>query len=393
MALTADAYLSEGLFDRMVQHRRFLHQNPEVSFKEFKTTEYLVGQLERMGYTVERPLETGCVAILGDASAPAIAFRADIDALPMDEEGDHKREFLSTVPGAAHCCGHDVHTANLLGVAEVLASEAKRRSKRFVLIFQPAEEKLPGGGNLLTQTGIFERLGVEAIYGLHTYPGLPAGQIAVKTGPLMASTNEVDIRIYGRGGHAAAPHETIDPIVIAAEVIGQLQTVVSRMVRPTDPAVVSITSIHAGSAYNVIPEQVDIKGTVRGFSLDTIKAIEVRMRAIIEGVASSMGGRGELYFNYGYPAVVNHDETTAHLTSVAKTVLGESAVHVLADPIMAGEDFAFYQQRIPGTFFFLGSGGESTGSVWPWHHPKYNADEDCMKTGVRLMVELALAGS
>jgi amidohydrolase len=391
MAFTADSYLSDGLFDRMVKHRRFLHQNPEVSFKEFKTTEYIVDHLQSLGYTIERPLETGCVAILGDPSHSAIALRADIDALPMDEEGDHKRAFLSTIPGAAHCCGHDVHTANLLGVAEVLASQVKSHSKRFVLIFQPAEEKLPGGGNLLTQTGIFERLGVEAIYGLHTYPGLPAGQIAVKSGPLMASTNEVEIRIYGRGGHAAAPHETIDPIVIAAEIIGQLQTIVSRMVRPTEPAVVSITSIHAGSAYNVIPEQVDIKGTVRGFSLDTLKAIEARMRAIVEGVASAMGGKGELFFNYGYPAVINHEATTAHLTEVATSLLGESAVHQLTDPIMAGEDFAFYQQRVPGTFFFLGSGGESTGSVWPWHHPKYNADENCMKTGVRLMVELALA--
>jgi len=389
--MTADTYLSEGLYDRMVQHRRFLHQNPEVSFQEFETTEYLVGQLERLGYLVERPLETGCVAVLGDPTYPAVALRADIDALPMDEEGEHKRGFMSTKPGAAHCCGHDVHTANLLGVAEVLASEGKAHKKRFVLIFQPAEEKLPGGGNLLTQTGILERLGVEVIYGLHTYPGLPAGQVAVKSGPLMASTNEIDIRIFGKGGHAAAPHETIDPIVIAAEVIGQLQTIVSRTIRPTEPAVVSITSIHAGSAYNVIPERVDIKGTVRGFSLDTIKAIESRIRAIVEGVASAMGGRGELFFNHGYPAVINNDATTSHMTHVAKSVLGDSAVHELSDPIMAGEDFAFYQQRIPGTFFFLGSGGESTGSIWPWHHPKYNADEECMKTGVRLMVELALS--
>jgi amidohydrolase len=375
----------------MVRHRRHLHQNPEVSFHEFQTTEYIVDHLTKLGYRVERPLETGCVAILGDDALPAVAFRADIDALPMDEEGSHKQEFMSRNAGAAHCCGHDVHTANLLGVAEVLASEATKHSKRFVLIFQPAEEKLPGGGNLLVQTGILERLGVKSIYGLHTYPGLPAGKIAVKSGPLMASTNEVDIRIYGKGGHAAAPHETIDPIVIAAEVISQLQTVVSRLVRPTDPAVVSITSIHAGSAYNVIPERVDIKGTVRGFSIGTINTIEERMRSIVEGVALALGGRGELDFNYGYPAVVNHPDTTTHLTTVASTVLGEASVIQLEDPIMAGEDFAFYQRQIPGTFFFLGSGGESTGSVWPWHHPKYNADEECMKTGVRLMVELALA--
>lgn len=375
----------------MVEHRRYLHQYPEVSFHEYQTTEYIVGQLETLGYRVERPLETGCVAVLGDASLPALAFRADIDALPMDEEGVHKQGYMSTNPGVAHCCGHDVHTANLLGVAEVLAAEVAALNKRIVLIFQPGEEKLPGGGNLLTQTGILDRLGVEGIYGLHTFPGLPAGQVAVKTGALMASTNEVDIRIYGKGGHAAAPHETVDPIVIAAEVIGQLQTVVSRLVRPTDPAVVSITSVHAGSAYNVTPERVDLKGTVRGFSKTTITAIEARMRAIVEGVSSALGGRAELDFNYGYPAVVNHIATTTHFTQVASRLLGESNVHQMDDPIMAGEDFAFYQQHIPGTFFFLGSGGESTGSVWPWHHPQYNADEACMKTGVRLMVDLAFS--
>lgn len=389
MAHITDRHFADELFDRMVSHRRYLHQNPEVSFKEYRTTEYLVRHLEQMGYNVERPLETGCVAVLGDATLPAIALRADIDALPMDEEGDHKREFMSQIPGAAHCCGHDMHMANLLGVAEVLAGSGVPTDRKFVLIFQPGEEKLPGGGNLLTQTGILEALDVKSIYGLHTYPGLPAGKVAVKSGPLMASTNEIDIRIYGRGGHAAAPHEAVDPIVIAAEVIGQLQTIVSRLVRPTDPAVVSVTSIHAGSAYNVIPERVDLKGTVRTFSVDTTKKIEQRMRAIVEGVASAMGGRGELDFNHGYPAVMNDEATTARLIKVAETVLGAESVNTLSDPIMAGEDFAFYQQRIPGTFFFLGSGGESTGSIWPWHHPKYNADEDCMKTGVRLMVELA----
>jgi len=377
--------ITDALFKRMVEHRRHLHRNPEVSFKEYETTEYIVAQLQALGFEVHRPLETGCVATMGDGPIPTIALRADIDALPMTEEGEHKAEFMSERPGAAHCCGHDIHTANLLGVAELMASRRESLKRKVVLVFQPGEEKLPGGGNLLTQEGILERLGVKSIYGLHTYPGLPSGKIAVKDGPLMAATNEIDIRIYGRGGHAAAPHENVDPVVIAAQVITQLQTVVSRLMRPTDPSVLSITSIHAGTAYNVIPELVEMKGTVRAFSLETTRKIEARIREIVEMTAQAMGGRGELDFNYGYPAVINDKETTALLVATAKGILGEDAVLELADPIMAGEDFAFYQQKIPGTFFFLGSGGESTGSVWPWHHPKYNADESCMKAGAEVL--------
>lgn len=384
--------LNDVLYEQMVDNRRHLHRNPEVSFKEFNTTEYIVTRLEQLGYRVERPLETGCVAILevDNPTKSTIALRADIDALPMQEEGDHKKDFLSTNPGVAHCCGHDVHTANLLGVATYLADNRSDLKRNVVLIFQPGEEKLPGGGNLITQTGILERLGVKSIFGLHTYPGLPAGEIAVKAGPLMASTNEVDIRIYGKGGHAAAPHEVVDPVMIAANVINQLQTVVSRLMRPTDPAVVSITSIHAGTAYNVIPELVEMKGTVRAFSMETTLKIEERMRSIVESVAAMHGGRGELDFRHGYPAVINNDKSTEQFVALATSALGADRVHILKDPIMAGEDFAFYQQRIPGTFFFLGSGGENTGSVWPWHHPRYNADETSMRTGFALMVNLVL---
>ena len=384
--------LNDVLYEQMVDNRRHLHRNPEVSFKEFNTTEYIVTRLVQLGYRVERPLETGCVAILevDNPTKSAIALRADIDALPMQEEGDHKKDFLSTNPGVAHCCGHDVHTANLLGVATYLADSKNDLKRNVVLIFQPGEEKLPGGGNLITQTGILERLGVKSIFGLHTYPGLPAGEIAVKAGPLMASTNEVDIRIYGKGGHAAAPHEVVDPVMIAANVINQLQTVVSRLMRPTDPAVVSITSIHAGTAYNVIPELVEMKGTVRAFSMETTLKIEERMRSIVESVAVMHGGRGELDFRHGYPAVINNDKSTEQFVALATAALGADRVHILKDPIMAGEDFAFYQQRIPGTFFFLGSGGEKTGSVWPWHHPRYNADETSMRTGFALMIKLVL---
>lgn len=382
----------DAVYTQMVTHRRHLHRNPEVSFHEFETTRYICEILEQLGLEVHRPLETGCVAVLrGELEGPVTGLRADIDALPIQEEGEHKEVFLSTIPGVAHCCGHDVHTANLLGVATILAGMKEKVRGTVVLIFQPGEEKLPGGGFLLTQTGILQKLGVQEIYGLHTHPGYPAGEIAVKEGPLMASTNEISMRLTGKGGHAASPHETVDPVLMASHIITQLQSVVSRNVRPTEPAVVSVTSIHGGTAFNIIPETVELKGTVRAFSKELTDLLEARIRAIVEQTATAFGGKGELFFERGYPAVVNAAPTTKRLVAIAESTLGSENVHQLTDPIMAGEDFAFYQQQFPGTFFFLGSGGEATGSVWTWHHPRYNADEACMKTGMKLMVQLVTA--
>jgi len=384
--------LDSSLFQRMVAHRRHLHQHPEVSYKEFETTAYIVEHLQQWGYEVERPLETGCLGLIRaeQASRPPLALRADIDALPIQEEGEHKKDFISKHPGVAHCCGHDMHTANLLGVAEFLSTQRSNLKQDVVLIFQPAEESLPGGGRLLAETGFLERHKVASVFGLHTFPGLPAGEIGVRVGPLMASPNEFDIEIIGRGGHAAAPHETIDPINIASHLVVELQSIVSRYIKPTEPAVVSVTSFHAGTTYNVIPEKVQLKGTVRTFSVETRSLIEHRMREMIQHTATMYGAEATLDFRYGYPAVINDPATTEILIAQANHLVGEDKVHLLDEPIMAGEDFSFYQQRVPGTFFFLGSGGASTGSVYPWHHPKYNADEEAMKTGFRLMSSLVI---
>lgn len=378
-------------FDYMVQTRRYLHKNPEVSFREYDTTEYIVHELKKLGIRAERPLDTGCIGVIeGKKSDRSIALRADIDALAMEEEGDHKKEFMSERPGAAHCCGHDAHTANLLGAASVLTDLQDQIEGKIVLVFQPAEEKLPGGAKVMLDSGILQKHGVQKIFGLHTYPFLEPGQIGTKPGQFMAGTNEFEIDIIGKGGHAAAPHQAVDPIVMAANIITQFQTVVSRCVDPAEPAVVTVGKITGGSAHNVIPEKVSIIGTVRTFSDDVTKAIHDRMEAIVKGVTESMGGSYKANFELGYPPVLNDEESAKFLADTARQLLGNKNVHELEKPVMAGEDFAFYQKEIPGAFFYLGSGSDEANSKWSWHHPRYNVDEKCFLAGAALMAGIAL---
>jgi amidohydrolase len=382
---------AEKYFDYMVQTRRHLHKNPEISFKEYDTTDYILHELKKMGIETERPLETGCVGVIeGKPSGRTIALRADIDALEMDEEGDIKKEFFSERPGAAHCCGHDAHTANLLGTAKILSEMKEELDGKVVLVFQPAEEKLPGGAKVMTDSGVLQKHGVQEIYGLHTNPNYNPGQIAVKPGPFMAFTSEFKIKIIGKGGHAATPHTAIDPIVLASHVITQLQTIVSRTLDPTEPAVVTVGKIQAGSAFNVIPEKAELNGTVRAFSLETGRIIKKRMEEIVKSTAEGAGGSYLFDFNEGYPAVINDENCTEKLQGAARKVLGDENVIDLQRPIMAGEDFAFYQQQFPGAFFFLGSGSDESDSKWSWHHPRYNVDERAFLTGAALMAGLAL---
>ena len=375
---------------KMVEMRRHIHRHPELSYQEFQTTEYIIGKLQELGIPVDRPLETGCVGIIegGRQSDRVIALRADIDALPIQEEGDHKKEFLSEKEGVAHCCGHDSHTANLLGTAQILSVLQDEIEGTVLLVFQPGEEKLPGGGRMLCETGYLQEKGVDVIYGLHSSPLHKPGTIAVRKGPLMARPDEFRIEIIGKGGHAAAPHMTVDPIVLAARIVNDLQTIVSRNVNPTEPAVVTVGKITGGTAHNIIPEKVEMIGTVRTFSEETAKMIEKQIEAIVKGVTESAGATYNFSFDYGYPAVINTEWATDILIDTAGAMNGNTDVEIMDDPIMAGEDFAFYQLHFPGVFFFLGSGSEETGSTHTWHHPKYNIDEECFKTGAALMASL-----
>lgn len=375
----------------MVQTRRYLHKNPEVSFKEFDTTDYIIHELKKMGLEAHRPLDTGCIAIIdGKPSDRVIALRADIDALAMDEEGDAKKEFYSERPGAAHCCGHDAHTANLLGAANIINELSDQLDGKVVLIFQPGEESLPGGGRMLTENGILQKLGVQEIYGLHMNPNFKPGQIALKEGALMARPDEFEIEITGKGGHAAAPHQAIDPIVLMAQAITQFQTIISRSVDPTEPAVVTVGKVRAGSTYNVIPGKAEMIGTIRTFSKTVADLISSRMDKILKGITEGAGASYTFTFNEGYPAVVNDPRCTKKLMGSAESMFGSISVVEMERPLMAGEDFAFYQQQFPGAFFFLGSGSDKADSKWSWHHPKYNIDEQAFLTGSALMAGLAL---
>lgn len=374
----------------MVDMRRHLHRHPELSYQEFETTEYILERLQGMRIPADRPLETGCVGIIegGKKSDRVIALRADIDALPIQEEGDHKKEFLSENKGVAHCCGHDSHTANLLGTAKILSELKEEIEGTVLLVFQPGEEKLPGGGRMLCETGYLQEKGMDVIYGLHSSPLHKPGTIALRKGPLMARPDEFKIEIIGKGGHAAAPHLAVDPIVLAAQVVNDIQTIVSRTVNPTEPAVVTVGKISGGTAHNIIPGKVEMIGTVRTFSEDTANMIKDRIEAIVKGITESAGASYTFEFDFGYPAVINTDWATDVVIKTASEIIGEDQVQLLDDPIMAGEDFAFYQQHFPGVFFFLGSGREETGSTHTWHHPQYNIDEECFKTGAALMASL-----
>lgn len=381
---------TKAYHDDMISDRRHLHRNPELSYEEFETTEFIVEKLKELDISVDRPLETGCIGVIegGEPSDRVVALRADIDALAISEEGAHKNEFLSKNKGVAHCCGHDGHTATMLGVARILTDLKEDIEGTVLLVFQPGEEKLPGGGRLLCETGYLQEKGVDVIYGLHSSPDFRPGQIAVRKGPLMARPDEFKVEIIGKGGHAATPHEAVDPIVMASQVVNQLQTIVSRNVAPTEPAVVTIGKISGGSAHNIIPAKVEMLGTVRTFAQQTADMIKDRIEEIVQGVTKSSGGSYSFDFDYGYPAVDNTDWTTDNVIESASEMLGNENVVLLDDPIMAGEDFAFYQQYFPGTFFFLGSGRKESGSTYSWHHPKYNIDEECFTTGAALMASL-----
>lgn len=385
--------LVEKYHHEMIDTRRYLHRNPEVSYKEFETTKFIKSRLDELGIKYESPLETGCVGIIEGKikSDKVIALRADIDALAMEEEGDFKKDFFSQNLGVAHCCGHDAHTANLLGAAKILMELRSEVQGKILLIFQPGEEKLPGGGKLLCKTGFLQDQKVDAIFGLHTSPSHKPGTIATRVGPLMASPDEFEIEIFGKGGHAARPHEAIDPIVLASQFITSAQSIVSRSVDPTEPAVVTVGRIEGGTAHNIIPEKVKLWGTVRTFQKKTQELIKARLEALVKGITESAGGSYSFHFNYGYPPVINSEKEANLVMQTTKDLFGEQSLIEMERPTMAGEDFAFYQEILPGAFFFVGSGSPDSESTYVWHHPKYNVDDRFFLTAAPLMISLALS--
>lgn len=370
--------------DVIKEWRRHLHQNPEIMYEVEETAAFVAEKLRAFGCdeVVEGLGRTGVVGIIkgtkGDG--PVVGLRSDMDALPILEETELPH--ASTKPGMMHACGHDGHTAMLLGAAEHLC-ETRGFTGSVAVIFQPAEEG-GAGAKAMIDDGLFERFAIDEVYGMHNYPGIPVGEFCMKSGPVMAATDLFSITVTGVGGHAARPHVGIDPIVASAQIITALQSIASRNADPLESLVVSVTTIHAGNADNVIPERVELTGTVRTLIPDMRDLAEKRMNEIIPSVAQAMGCTAELHYERNYPVVVNHERETEFAASIASKIVGADKVETAMAPVMGGEDFAYMLEGRPGAFVFTGNGADSANL----HSPHYDFNDDIIPLGTSYWVEL-----
>ncbi|MGZ9793676.1 M20 peptidase aminoacylase family protein [Bacillus atrophaeus] len=371
---------NDALNKRLINMRRDLHEHPELSFEEFETTKKIRRWLEEENIEIlDVPqLETGVIAeIKGHADGPVIAVRADIDALPIHEQTN--LPFASKTDGTMHACGHDFHTASIIGTA-ILLNKRKDELKGTVrFIFQPAEE-IAAGARKVIEAGVLD--GVSAIFGMHNKPDLPVGTIGLKEGPLMASVDRFELVIKGKGGHAGIPNNSIDPIAAAGQIISGLQSVVSRNISSLQNAVVSITRIQGGSSWNVIPDQAEMEGTVRTFQKEAREAVPEHMKRIAEGIAAGYGAQAEFRWFPYLPSVMNDDQFL-NAASEAAARLGYQTVPAEQSP--GGEDFALYQEKIPGFFAWMGTNGTEE-----WHHPAFTLDEEALQVAARYFAELAV---
>ena len=372
----------------LIQIRRDIHANPELGFQETRTSQLVADRLTEWGVEVHRGIaKTGVVGVVRGKSAGsgrAIGLRADMDCLPMHETGE--RPHKSRAAGRMHACGHDGHTTMLLGAARYLA-QTRNFDGTAYLIFQPAEEG-GGGGRVMVEEGLFERFPCEAVYALHTWPGLPAGQMAVRAGPMMAATDEIKIKVRGTGGHAALPHFAVDPVVVTAHIITALQTIASRNANPVDAIVVSLCSMQTSQvgAFNVIPGHVELIGTVRTFRPETREMAERRIKEISTAVAQGLGASAEVDYRRGYPATVNTEKEAAFAARVGEKVFGKANVITDGEPTMGGEDFSFMLQACPGAYVFLGQGGGPTACFL--HNPAYDFNDDVIPLGASFLSAL-----
>jgi hippurate hydrolase len=376
----------------MTAIRRDLHAHPELCFEEQRTSDLIADQLTEWGIPIYRGLgKTGVVAILKHGSSTrAVGLRADIDALPMSERNTFAH--ASRHPGKMHACGHDGHTATLLAAARHLATHRDYDGTVY-LVFQPAEEG-GGGAREMIADGLFERFPMEAMFGLHNWPGLAVGQFAISNGPCFASSNEFHITIHGKGSHAAMPHLGIDPVLVACQMVQAFQTIITRNKRPVESGVISVTMVHAGEATNVVPDRCEIQGTVRTFTLEVLELIEQRMQAIAEHTCAAFGARCEFAFKRNYPPTINHPAETAFARGVLSDLVG--ADNVLAfEPTMGAEDFSYFLQALPGAYFVMGNGegdhregGHGLGPC-TLHNPSYDFNDTLIPLGATAWVRLA----
>ncbi|MBI0061687.1 amidohydrolase [Gilliamella sp. M0320] len=371
-----------ALKDEMTEWRHYIHAHPETAFEEKQTTEFIIEKLKSFGitelYTEFAP--TGVVGIIhGKNNGRTIALRADIDALDIIEENDI--DYCSTIHGKMHACGHDGHTATLLGVAKYL-SVHRDFSGTVVVIFQPAEEN-EGGGRVMVENGLFDKFPIEAVYGMHNQPNLALNHFLINHGAVMASYDVFEIKITGVGAHAAAPHLGKETILTATTIVNNLQTIVSRNLNPIDSLVISVTQIHSGDTWNVLPQHAVIRGTVRALNTEDQNLAEERIKHISTGIALTFNTRAEVDYQRRYPATINHAKQADIAIKAAQKIVGDDKINVDSPPTMGSEDFAFMLQKIPGAYIKIGA-GEGTNV----HNPSYNFNDEILTTGARYFIEI-----
>ncbi len=381
--------LSQKIFGDVVSNRRHLHANPELSFHEVATSAYVASKLDALGIPYVRMADNGIVGLLSGSkpSNQVVALRADMDALPITEANDVP--YKSTNTGVMHACGHDVHTSSLLGTATILSSMKDQFGGTVKFIFQPAEEKLPGGANLMIQEGVLENPKPQAVIGQHVMPLIDAGKVGFRAGKYMASTDEIYVTVKGKGGHGAQPQQNIDPVIITAHILTALQQVVSRFADPKSPSVLSFGKVIANGATNIIPNEVYLEGTFRTMDEQWRQEAHRRMKKMAEGIAESMGGSCEFNIMKGYPFLINEEKLTASVRAHAEDYLGKENVLDL-DIWMAAEDFSYYSQVADSCFYRLGTRNESRGITSAVHTPTFDVEESALAVSTGLMAYMAL---
>jgi amidohydrolase len=381
--------LSKGFFNEVVTNRRHLHGHPELSFQEVETSAFVANKLDELGIGWERMADNGLVALINGEkpSNKVVALRADMDALPITEANNVP--YKSQNEGIMHACGHDVHTSSLLGTAKILTELKSEFGGTVKLIFQPAEERLPGGASLMIAEGVLENPKPDAVLGQHVMPFIDAGKFGFRSGQYMASTDELYVTVKGKGGHGAQPHNNVDPVIITAHILIALQQIVSRMAAPINPTVLSFGKVIANGATNVIPNEVKLEGTFRALNEEWRAEAHIKMKKMAEGIAESMGGSCEFTIMKGYPFLINEPKLTAATRSHAEDYLGKENV-VDLDIWMAAEDFAYYSQVADACFYRMGTRNESRGITSAVHTPTFDIEETALEQSIGLMAYLAI---
>ena len=394
-----DKAISKNL-NTIIDLRHQIHQYPELGNREFKTAKLVAEHLRSLGIEVETDIAyTGVVGVLkGNKPGPVVAVRADMDALPVTEETDLpfkstvKTTYLDKEVGVMHACGHDIHTSVQLGVASVLASMKRSLPGTVKFKFQPAEEGPPpgeeGGAELMLKEGVFDNPKPSAVFGLHTHAALEVGELGLTIGPAMAAVDQFIITIKGKQSHGAYPHKSVDPIIMATEVVTAFQTIRSRSLSPLEPSVVTVGIIRGGERFNIIPEEVHLEGTVRTYNLEVQDMVEKRMNKILEGITLAYGGSFELNYERGTPATINNPELCKQMIPTLERVVGKDNLKMM-DPVMGGEDFALFANEVPGIYYRLGVVKPGTTSGWI-HTPTFRADDSCLEVGIRAMSNLVV---